>query len=98
MAKQTMMVESFINAHRDFITNLDESLKLLEENINEAAEIGSICTGEWCNATEDILDEVAKFVYSISEPRWISDEDSKIIRQLRVRVHDLYAKYKRIRK
>ena len=98
MGKQTNMIESFNNAHRDFINSLDESLNILEGNINEAAEIGSICTNEWCNATEDILDEVAKFVYSISEPRWISDEDSKIIKQLRVRVHDLYAKFKSVKK
>jgi hypothetical protein len=56
-----------------------------------------ICTGEWCSATEDSLDELAKFIYSISEPRWIPDEDSKTLKNLRYKIHDLYTKYKRLR-
>jgi len=98
MEKQTKMVESFVKTHRGFITSLKESLNLLEANIKEATEKGGVCNDEWCSATEDILDELAKYVYSISEPRWISDEDSKTIRQLRTRVHDLYALYKGVRK
>ena len=97
MEKQTKMVESFQAMHQEFIANLEESLVLLEENINEAAEIGEGCTDEWCNATEDILDEVAKFVFSISEPRWVADDESKTLKNLRRRVHDLYAKWKGVR-
>jgi hypothetical protein len=37
-------------------------------------------------------------IYSISEPRWLSDEDSDQIRQLRKRIHDLYAQYKGVAK
>jgi hypothetical protein len=33
-------------------------------------------------------------IFSISEPRWLKNEDSKRIRQLRERIHDLYAQYK----
>ncbi|NOQ45171.1 MAG: hypothetical protein GQ559_00605 [Desulfobulbaceae bacterium] len=47
----------------------ENSLALIEEEVNEAAEIEEICTGEWCSATEGALDELAKFIYSISEPR-----------------------------
>ncbi len=41
-----------------------------------------------------ILDELAKMIYSISEPRWLTQKDSDKIKQLRLRIHDLYAKYK----
>jgi len=97
MKRQNEMVESFLIAHREFMTSLENSLALIEEDINEAAEIEEICTGEWCSATESTLDELAKFIYSISEPRWIPDEDSKTLQNLRRKVHDLYAEYKSVR-
>jgi hypothetical protein len=53
-----------------------------------------ICTSEWCEATEHVIDDLSNSVFSISEPRWGSEEDSKRIRALRKRLHDLYAKYK----
>ncbi len=73
---------------------MKSSLALIGEELDEAAEIGEICTGEWCTATEGTLDELAKFIFSVSEPRWITDEDSKVLKNLRRKVHDLYAKYK----
>lgn len=53
-----------------------------------------ICTDEWCQATESYLYELAKMIYSISEPRWLTGEDSARIRGLRGRIHDLYARYR----
>jgi len=97
MKRQDEMVDSFLVAHREFMANLENSLTLIEEELNEAAEMEEICTGEWCSATEDSLDELAKFIYSISEPRWIPDEDSKTLKDLRHKIHDLYAKYKSLR-
>jgi len=67
---------------------------MLEKDIDEAAEMTSICTDEWCEATEHVIDELANALYSMSEPRWSSEEDNKKIKQLKKRVHDLYAKYK----
>lgn len=93
MQRQKKMEESFLGAHRDFMKNLDSSIKVLESDIDEANEMQQICTDEWCKATESYLDELAKMVYSISEPRWQSEEDSKRIRDLRRRIHDLYARY-----
>ena len=94
MEQQKKMEASFARMHSDFINNLSSSLDVLDKDIGEAKEMHSICTDEWCQATESYLDELAKMVYSISEPRWQSDEDSAKIRQLRERIHDLYAQYK----
>jgi len=96
MKRQNEMMESFMIAHRDFMKNLEAATKLLEQDIKEAAEMGAICTDEWCLATEHTLDELANMVFSISEPRWATKEDSQKIKSLRHSVHDLYAKYKSI--
>jgi hypothetical protein len=94
MKQQKVMEESFLRTHREFITNLTASLELLDRDIIETKEMQRICTDEWCQATESNLDELAKLIFSISEPRWLTDEDSKRIKMLRQRIHDLYSKYK----
>lgn len=97
MQAQKKMEESFLQAHREFTTNLASALDMLEKDLKETAEMEQICTNEWCQATESVLDELAKTIYSISEPRWLSKEDSLKIRELRNRVHDLYAQYKSVK-
>jgi len=94
MKRQKEMVESFLIGHRQFMTSLDSSIDMIEHDIKEAVEFDIECTNEWCTAMETSIDELAKFIYSISEPRWLSDKDSKVIRDMRHRIHDLYAKYK----
>jgi len=98
MEKQTKMMESFLESHREFMTNLDNSLSLLEKNVKDAADLEKVCTDEWCRFTEDLLDDLSKAVYSISEPRWINDQDSKKLKALRQRVHDIYANYKKVKR
>jgi len=95
MEQHKQMEESFLRAHRDFVANLSQSLDLLAKDIDETAEMEQICTDEWCQATESVLDDLAKMIYSISEPRWLTTEDSQKIKSLRQRVHDLYSKYKK---
>lgn len=58
-------------------------------------EIDNICTGEWCRAIEFSLDEMAKDLYSICEPRWSSSDYSRTLRNMRRRLHDLYSNYER---
>ncbi len=93
MNTQKRMVESFQITHRGFVKNLIDSLTQLESDIEASRTIDSICTGEWCRAIEFSLDELAKDLYSISEPRWMSDDYSRTLRNSRRRLHDLYAKY-----
>ena len=96
MKLQKEMADSFLANHREFMTNLDKSLDLIEHDLDEARDIDKICTGEWCQAVETTFDELAKYLYSISEPRWVSDSDSKKLSGMRHRLHDLYAKYKSV--
>ena len=94
MRKQKEMVESFQMAHHSFIKNLDASLDILDHDIDEAKEVDTICTGTWCKAIENSLDELSNYVYSISEPRWVSKTDSKQLHNMRIRIHDMYSKYR----
>ena len=97
MKRQIEMEETKLVAHRDFIKGLGESLDMLNKEIDDAAEMTQICTDEWCMSTEMALDEIAKIIYSICEPRWLTDDDSKKISQMRHRVHDIYSMYKSVR-
>jgi hypothetical protein len=93
-AFQSNAQSQVVDAWRTFIDNMEQSIQTLEKGIDEAAEMTEICTSEWCEATEHVIDELSNSLFSISEPRWVSDEESKKIKQLKRRVHDLYAKYK----
>jgi len=94
MKRQKEMVESFLMAHREFMTNLDSSIGIIENDLKEVADFDTKCTGEWCTAMETSIDEMAKFIYSISEPRWLTDADSQTLHNMRRRIHDIYAKFK----
>jgi len=85
-------------AWNDFVQQMEKSIDLLEENINEANEMTNICTDEWCQATEHVIDDLANSLFSISEPRGSSEADSQKIKDLKRRVHDLYANYRDVYK
>ena len=91
---QADIQQEILENWKTFVSNLEKSLKMLEEGIDEASEMREICTSEWCVATEHVIDELSNSLFSISEPSWASEEDSKKIKALKKRLHDLYAKYK----
>lgn len=93
-AWQNDIKENVVQNWREFISNMEQSMDILDRGIDEAAEMQHICTDEWCEATEHVIDDLSNSIFSIHEPRWASEEDSKRIKALRRRVHDLYAKYK----
>ncbi len=86
--------ENVVKTWKGFICSMEESLDTLEKGLTEAEEMRDICTAEWCEATEHVIDELSNSLFSISEPSWSSDEDSKRIKSLKRKVHDLYAKYR----
>jgi hypothetical protein len=66
-----------LEAWRIYTAALEKSLDKLEQDINEASEMSDTCTGEWCAATEHVIDELGNALFSISEPRWSDESDSK---------------------
>ena len=79
---------------REYLNGLEQSLNQLEKDIQEAGEMSQVCTSEWCTATEHVIDELANALFSIHEPSFASEQDTKKLKDLKKRVHDLYAKYK----
>jgi hypothetical protein len=77
-----------------FVDNLEKSLELLEKEIEFTSKMVKACSLEWCEASERAIDDISNSLFSISEPSWLSDEDSKKLKALKRRVHDVYAKYK----
>jgi type II secretory pathway component PulJ len=85
-------------AWRTYLDSLQTAMNKLDKDINEASEMAGICTDEWCEATEHVIDELANSLFSISEPRWANPEDTKKLKKLKKRVYDLYADYKGVYK
>ena len=69
-------------------------MNLLEKEIDFTSKMADACSLEWCQATEHAIDEISNSLFSISEPSWGTEEDSKRLKALKKRVHDMYAKYK----
>lgn len=84
-----MMAEAW----ETYLQNLKQSLDQLEADIDEAASMKDGCTDEWCQATEHVLDELHKSVFSIHEPTFTSSDVSNQLKDLRKRLHAVYSKY-----
>lgn len=83
-------------AWTDFTSSLEKSIDMLEKEIDEASGMTDICTDEWCEATEHYIDDLSNALFSISEPRGSSQEESDKIKALKRRVYDLYANYREV--
>jgi hypothetical protein len=91
---QENLQNKVVDSWRQHVSNMEQSLDILENGIKEAAQMADICTDEWCMATEHVIDDLSNDLFSISEPGWASDEDTQKLKALKRRVHDLYAQYK----
>ena len=94
MLRQKEMEEAMLVAHRQFVTGLEQSLDMLQDDIDQVADLSEDCTDEWCKSAENMLDYLHKSIYAISEPRWADKEVSHKIHELRDRVKDLYVHFK----
>jgi len=88
--------QEVMRSWRTLIESMERSFDMLERGIEEAEEMIDVCTPEWCIATENIMDEMGNRISSISEPRWSTEEDSQRLKSLKKRLHDCYAKYRKV--
>lgn len=88
--------QEYVNAWRTYLNALEKAIVKIEADIEEVSEMADECTNEWCQATEHVIDELSNALFSISEPRWSTKDDSAKIKQLKRRVHDLYADYRSV--
>jgi hypothetical protein len=80
-----------------FMEGLEKSLRLLDDQLTEAEQMSAQVTGEWAAAIEHVMDDLANYVFSISEPRGTSEAYSQRIRGLRHRLHEHYVRFKAIK-
>jgi len=81
-------------AWETYVKALENSIDILEKDIEEAKKMAGICTDEWCEAIEHVIDDLNNALFSISEPRWSDADDSKRIKTLKRRIYDIYVNYK----
>jgi hypothetical protein len=79
-----------------YMAALGKSMAWLEKHIDEAMDMAGMCTAEWCQATEHVIDDLNNALFSISEPRWIDDEQSRELKRLKRKIYDLYVNYRGI--
>lgn len=97
MLKQKDMEDAMLYAHKNFMDNLEKSLDILDKELQQAKEMSTICTDEWCSVTESFIDDMHKNLYAISEPRWLPDEQSHRLQGLRKKIRDLYREFAHIK-
>jgi phosphopentomutase len=90
--------KEIVESWRTFVDSMEKALNQLEKDIQEADEMTDICTDEWCESTEHVIDELSNALFSISEPRWATTEDSQKLKNLKRKVHNLYADYRDVYK
>lgn len=83
-----------VEAWRTYVKSLENYLDQEENAIDRSFQLSSTCTDELCETTEEVIEDLSKAIFSVSEPRWITPEDTKRIKTLKKRVQELYAKYK----
>jgi molecular chaperone GrpE (heat shock protein) len=93
MPKDTIYSE-MNKAWETYLEALENSLDTLEKDIEEAKDMAGVCTDEWCEAVEHVIDDLNNALFSISEPRWSDKDSSKRIKTLKRRVYDIYVNYK----
>ena len=76
------------------LEKVESGLDSIEKEVTNTSKMLDACTLEWCQSTEHALDEVSNSLFSISEPSLSSEEDSRKLKALKRRVHDIYAHYK----
>lgn len=95
MAEQAETIErERAEAWRIYLKSLENYLNQEEKAVDRASQLSSTCTDEWCETTEEVIEELCKAIFSVSEPRWITPDDAQRIKRLKRRAQDLYAKYK----
>ena len=81
-------------AWETYLEALEKSLDTLEKDIEEAKNVAKVCTDEWCEAVEHVIDDLNNALFSISEPRWSDVDYSKRIKTLKRRIYGIYVNYK----
>ncbi|MGV1097961.1 hypothetical protein ACUUL3_00930 [Thiovibrio sp. JS02] len=84
-----------VSSFRYFAKAMSESLDTLEKEINSTSRCSHCCSAEGCLTIEHHIDKLHNELYSMSEPRFGSAEDTRKFHELKTRLHRLYQKMER---
>ena len=87
---QTAAENPMLEGWKIHIKNIEDSLDLLEQGIEEAESMNALCIPEWCRETEKVMIGLNKKFFSIGASGRVSNQDSAKIRSLKMRLHELY--------
>jgi len=74
----------------EFSDSFHASVGRLGEMVNDVSEMRENCRDEWCDAAECLLGEATTAAFAVSEPHWALSEDSRKLKDLKKRIHDLH--------
>jgi hypothetical protein len=85
-----------IEAWSQYLNSLHEGVERLQRLVTDVEEMRQVCSDEWCETTECLLGELTVAVFAISEPHWTAPEESRKIKDLKKKLHDLHARHSSI--
>ena len=88
--------EKLVSIQKDYIEALEDAIKTLEDEIKEASEVEHAGHEEWEKSIEGYIDELHGIIFSLPEPRYGHNELHAKIANLRKRIKDLYADFKKM--
>jgi hypothetical protein len=95
-ATQSDSQAAAIEAWSQYLNSLVEGVERLQRLVADVEDMRQVCSDEWCDTTECLLGELTVAVFAISEPHWTSTEESRKIKDLKKKLHDLHARHRGI--
>ena len=78
-----------------YLSTLEQALRQMEKSIDNSISTPSVCTNEWCESVEEVIDELTDAIYALNVPRWADKEQTKRVKALKKKAREVYAKYVR---
>lgn len=78
-----------------YVSTLEQALLQMEKSIENSMSVPSVCTNEWCDSVEEVMDELTGAINSLSVPRWADQVQVERVKILMRKARDVFATYRR---
>lgn len=90
LAENNLLHRDRLGSLRYFGGAMESSIKEMDHDLKEVNDFFCGCNDEWCLSAEHVADSLGNELFSVSEPRWGSAEQSWRLKELRCRLHRFY--------
>lgn len=90
LAENNLLHTDRVGSLRYFGGAMESSMEAIDRDLDEVNEFFGGCNDEWCLTAEHVADILENELFSVSEPRWGSEEQSLRLKNLRCRLHRFY--------